>query len=167
MSFTTDFVPFEGRLRGLAGRMNLLDLPGPESGDLVADLHGVVATHHVRRAGAERGPEGAWAALSPAYLAWKARHGFPTRIGVLTGEMLDEAQFRQAPVTAGHNVLIIWYGVTAAARRKMIWFHRGTRHQPARPALGPDPALAEAVGDLLLRAYRSAAAAAGFRVRSR
>jgi hypothetical protein len=33
----------------------------------------------------EGGASGGWAALSPAYAAWKAEHGFPGMIGVLHG----------------------------------------------------------------------------------
>jgi hypothetical protein len=142
------------RVRRVASGPGLGSLPGPMTGGTLADdLVRLVAEHHIARSAAERGPAGAWLPLSRAYLARKAREGYPARIGVRTGEMLNERQFRSGPTSLDGTYLAVRYGATPGGVQKMRWFER------LRPALGPDDGLRWTI----FQAIRSALVAWGRR----
>ncbi len=77
-----------------------------------------------------------WQSLSPRYRHWKATHGYPHWIGVLTGKMRDAAG-------PGANIqlkprVLIWGLDQNKTRAKngasySGYFHSGTRKMPARP----------------------------------
>ena len=72
-----------------------------------------------------------WAALSPRYLAWKVRHGYPAAIGRLTGAM------RESLISQGGGAHIEEISSTQLIIGTSVFyagfFHGGTKKMPARP----------------------------------
>ena len=103
----------------------------------------------------QKGPNGrAWPRLNPAYRAWKARKGYPTRIGVMTGESSQERQFLGGKTTIEPRRVTFVYGVTARSKKVMASFHYGTTRQPKRPFFESDRPVAVIVRAVIAEAHR-------------
>ncbi|MEW4569317.1 hypothetical protein AB1L88_15740 [Tautonia sp. JC769] len=134
---------FDFRSRGTEG----------ESVGLEARLAAGAALHD--RFLAAKGPNNRkWPRLNPAYRAWKARNGYPTRIGVLTGESSVERQFLGGKTTIEPHRVTFVYGTTARSQKVMGHFHRGTARQPKRPFFAMDRKSTTAVRKAIREAYR-------------
>jgi hypothetical protein len=81
----------------------------------------------------QQDPQGRpFAPLAASTLREKARKGFPSTIGVRTGDMLSSEQLRGRRVVTP-RVAEMTYGVGDEAEQKSEWFQEGTKNQPARP----------------------------------
>lgn len=78
----------------------------------------------------DQGRPNRWARLSPKYLEWKIRHGYPADIGILTGAMFgDLTKGRGVYKTSSFELV---YGTELPYAD---YFHSGTTRQPARPLI--------------------------------
>jgi hypothetical protein len=95
---------------------------------------------------------GPLAKLSPFTLEDKARHGYPSTIGVRTGHMLAMDQLKgERAISSG--AASVEYGRDAEAKERMDWFtrgrRRGRRRQPPRPVFELDDRIEEDLDDFV------------------
>lgn len=93
-----------------------------------------------------------WSPLKPDYRVWKAAHGYPRNILVMSGEMRDS--FTAYPM--GITEIDGQRARFGSSNQKAVWHQYGTHHNgkqvnPARPILFVNPILVKHVRDTLAR----------------
>jgi hypothetical protein len=77
---------------------------------------------------------GAWAALSATYLAWKERHGFSSRIGQRTGNLMAALTQSDSPFARrDYDSERLDFGTVGINYASFV--QEGTRYAPDRPPL--------------------------------
>lgn len=98
-----------------------------------------------------------FAALSPAYLRWKVKHGYSPRKNVKTGKMLSLEEIRGTAQVTKYRVDLT-YGRTPETQQLAEWAEEGNKKQkrPPRPFYGIDPDIEAQLDKIIAAAAESA-----------